>query len=111
MSLDGIWAAEMHGLFGWENFGMLALEDGRVMGGGNNHIAFGRFEADGDAVNISLSLIYHGTPRHVFGSADTSFSIDMRGRHGDDAIEGEMHRPDRSELSLPFRLTRRADLP
>jgi len=45
MTFDGIWAAQIYGVYGWESTGILILENGRVLGGGNNHYSIGTYES------------------------------------------------------------------
>jgi len=109
--LDGLWTEEIQGLFGWEHVGVLVFDRGNVLGGGNNHFSIGRYQEDGETVEVTLAVEYHGQPRTVFGSADRRFDVTLRGRHSDGVVEGEVHRSDRPDLTLAYRLTRRTDLP
>ncbi len=111
MSLEGLWTSEIYGLFGWENTGVLILTNGQTMGGGNNHYSVGSYSEVGNNVEISLQIEFHGTPKTVFGAAENQLSISLKGKRDDSMIEGEVCRTDKRELSLPFRLIRRADVP
>ena len=57
MSLDGIWTLEFYGAFGWESAGVLILEKGRALGGGNNHYSRGTYALENDTVLITSSVI------------------------------------------------------
>jgi len=57
MSPEGIWTNEMMGLFGWESTGVLILERGRAIDGGNHHYSFGSHETTDDQIRISLDWI------------------------------------------------------
>ena len=111
MSLEGLWTSQIYGLFGWENTGVLILTNGQAMGGGNNHYSIGSYNDTGNNVEISLQVEYHGTPKTVFGAAENQLSISLTGKHDDNMIEGEVCRADKRDMSLPFRLIRRTDLP
>ena len=111
MSLEGLWTSQIYGLFGWENTGVLILTNGQAMGGGNNHYSIGSYGEAENSVEISLQIEYHGTPKTVFGAAENQLTVVLEGKHDDNMIEGEVCRTDKPELSLPFRLIRRADLP
>jgi hypothetical protein len=111
MTLDGLWSAEIFGLLGWESIGVMVMEEGRAVGGGNNHLSMGRYRLDGNQVEMTLDLFYHGKPRTVFGARDKELQVRLKGRFEEGAIEGIAYRPDKEDLSLTFRLTKRADLP
>jgi len=111
MSLDGLWSSEIFGLRGWESTGVLMLQAGHAIGGGNNHHSMGRYDASGDEVDLSLVIDYHGKPRTMFGSSEKKFEVQLKGRIAHDVIEGLAYRPDNEKLSLNFRLTKRAELP
>ena len=110
MPVEGLWTTEIFGLWGWENRGVIIFKDGRALGGGRNHHSIGTYSVEGDEVTASLEIRYHGTPRTMFGSTEREFPLEIKGRRDDVRIEGEMCRPDRPELKLPFRMVRRADL-
>ena len=110
MSVEGLWTTEIFGLWGWEHRGVLVLRNGRALGGGNNHHSTGRYTEDGGDVSISLQIIYHGTPRTMFGATEREFTLEVSGVRKGNQITGEMYRADRRELKLPFRLTHRADM-
>jgi hypothetical protein len=111
MSLEGLWTSQIYGLFGWDNTGVLILTNGKVIGGGNNHYSIGSYSEAGNTVEMSLDIQYHGTPKTVFGAAERQLSVTLQGTHDDNLVEGEVCRMDKQDLSLAFRLVRRADLP
>ena len=67
--IDGIWSVEIFGMYGWESIGMLALNQGHAVGGGNHHYAVGSYEEDEDRVSISMIMNYRDVPRTLFGEA------------------------------------------
>ena len=85
MSVDGIWTTELMGLFGWEATGVLLLESGRAIGGGNLH--------------------------YSVGSYDKNIKIEFKGEIRDGVIEGSAYRADKPNQNITYRLTRRADIP
>ena len=111
MAFDGIWTSEILGLFGWETTGILVLDEGRAIDGGNHHFSTGRYEATDNDIRISLAVEYHGTPRTMFGSADKTLSVIIQGKLEGDAIVGEAHRQDKPDQKITVRLTRRSDIP
>lgn len=111
MAFDGIWTSEILGLFGWETTGILVLENGRAIDGGNHHYSTGKYEQIGNEIQIHLNVEYHGTPRTIFGSADKTLSVEIHGKLRGDTILGAAHRQDKPDQRVTVRLTRRADIP
>ena len=73
--IDGIWSGEIFGMYGWESIGMLALNDGHAIGGGNHHYAVGSYSETDDKVRISLTMNYKDVPRTLFGEAKNRFKV------------------------------------
>ncbi len=111
MALDGIWTTEFHGQLGWENVGVLVMQDGAVAGGNNNHFSHGSCTESGDAVKLTLMVNFHGTPRTVFGEREEEFTLQLEGTRSGDTITGTYFRTDKPRMTLDFRATRRADFP
>ncbi len=112
MRLDGIWAVEIYGVYGWESTGILILEDVRVLGGGNNHFSVGTCEISTDGkVKFSLFVQYHGTVRTLFGESSERFSVNFEGKFNDPIIEGTLGRPDRADMNISCRLSKCTDVP
>ena len=111
--IDGIWSVEIFGMYGWESIGMLALNEGHAVGGGNHHYAVGSYEEDDDRVSISLMMNYRDVPRTLFGEAKNRFKVVFDGTRNDkrNRLRGTMHRPRRAKMAVGCRLTRQADLP
>ena len=110
MSIDGIWTLEFYGAFGWESAGVLILEKGRALGGGNNHYSRGTYTLANDTVLITVEVDYFGTPRTMFGERETIFTVAFQGTRQEAMITGSISRPDKSILPLPFRLSKKADV-
>jgi hypothetical protein len=110
MSVEGLWSSEIFGLWGWEHRGVIILMDGRAFGGGKNHHSVGRYSQSSDEISVSLAIKYHGKPQTMFGSTESEFKLEIDGRRDGEQITGDMYRPDRPDLRLPFRLTRQAEL-
>ena len=110
MSVDGIWTSEILGLFGWETTGILILENGRAIDGGNHHYSFGGYEFSDDRIRVSLDVEYHGTPRTIFGSADKSLSVEINGKLRGNTIVGTAHRLDKPDQKVTIRLTHRTEI-
>ena len=75
MALEGIWSVEVYGIYGWESNGVLVLDDGTAMGGGNHHFSVGRYRPTDDGVEIELQVSYHGGPRTLLGAQMESFGL------------------------------------
>lgn len=111
MAFDGIWTSELLGLFGWETTGIVVIDDGRVIDGGNHHYSTGCYRVTENEITISLTVEYHGTPRTIFGSADKHLSVEINGKLRGETIVGSAHRLDKPDQKITIKLTRRADLP
>ena len=111
MSVDGIWTTELMGLFGWEPTGVLLLENGRAIGGGNVHYSVGSYDTSSGDLHLSVDVEFHGPPRTIFGAADRNLTVEFKGKIQDGVIEGSAYRADKPDQSIAYRLTRRADIP
>ena len=110
-AIDGIWTSEIMGLFGWETTGVVILDGGRAIDGGNHHYSTGSYEVSENGIKIFLAVEYHGTPRTIFGSADKTLSVEIQGKLRGETIVGEAFRLDKPDQKIAVKLTRRADLP
>lgn len=110
MSIEGLWTGELYGLQGWENSGVVVLDDGRALGGGRHHFSIGTYEVSGNDIRVSIVLQYHGKPRTLFGSSEKEISIEFVGQAADGIIEGTVCRPENPKQSLMFRMTKRTDI-
>lgn len=110
MPIDGLWTSEIYGLHGWENTGVVVLRDGEAMGGGRNHYSVGTYSLAGDELSLTINITYHGKPRTLFGSSDSTLALHLDGCVDGDVIEGSIHRVENPKQSLSFRLTKRASL-
>ena len=112
MSMNGIWSAELYGVYGWENIGIVVIEDGRVISGGDNHYAVGSCESTGkNKLTVSLTVDYFGTPRRLFGDTNKRSRIAFRGQRKADRIRGEMWATGKPKMTVTTRLTKQHSLP
>ena len=113
MMADGIWYVEIFGLYGWESIGILVLNEGHVIGGGDYHYAVGSYTGSNDKISISLTMNYKDVPRTLFGEARNTFEVVFEGTYKDkrDRFQGLLHRPHKAEMAVSCRLTRGAGLP
>lgn len=107
-TIDGIWTLEYYGIVGWEYTGILVLESGRCLGGGNNHYCMGTYSESGRKVRIDVDLNYFGSVRTLFGAKDRKFSATFQGKRRGESISGTVSRPDKKVIPLQFRLKRRS---
>ncbi len=110
MSVEGIWAIEVHSAYGWESRGVLTLENGRAIGGGDRHYTIGRYSLSDGKIRIESVIHYFGEPRTVFGERRAEYTVVIEGETDDGGIEGMMSRPDRPQFKLEVRMTRMLDL-
>ena len=111
MTLDGVWTAEAHGAFGWEDRGIFFFQDGRTLGGDNRMYCSGTYELSGSNFEADWVVRYFGPPRTVFGEAVETITLKVTGTLENDAIVAVLRRPDRPGFDLEYRLTRRGDFP
>jgi len=111
MTIEGIWTSEIYGPFGWDSHGIILMENGRIIGGGNRHYSTGTYSLSGKEVKAELLVNYYGPPRTMFGEAKEEFTTQIVGTWKDPVIEGTIHRVDRPQFDLQIRLTKRMDLP
>lgn len=76
---DGIWSVDIFGMYGWESIGMLGLNDGHAIGGGNHHYAVGGYTETDGKVSISLTMNYKDVPRTLLGEAKNRFKVVFEG--------------------------------
>ena len=110
MSAEGIWTGEVYGPFGWETRGVFIFDNGRIVGGDNRQYLMGTYSLSGNEISVSIEIIYHGTPRTLFGSSDATLSLQLVGRINGELIEGSIFRQDNPKQTLSIRLTKRAEI-
>ena len=113
MVVDGIWYVEIFGLYGWESIGILVLNEGHVVGGGDHHYAVGTYMESNEKISLSLTMNYKDVPRTLFGEARNTFEVVFEGTQNNkmDRFQGLLHRPQKAEMAVSCRLTRGAGLP
>ena len=111
MSLEGIWTAEVYGPFGWDNHGVLLLQDGRMVGGDNHQYTTGTYKVCSEGFEAELKVDHYGRPRTIFGETAEQYTTKMAGKLKDGVIDGMVVRHDRPEFDLQIRLTKRMGLP
>ena len=112
MNVDGIWYIDIFGLYGWESIGILVLNDGFVIGGGDNHYIVGNYTGENDKISISMTMNYKDVMRTLFGETRKEFEVVFEGTHfKKNRYRGLMSRPQKSEMAIGCRIKRGADLP
>ena len=111
MSIEGVWTGEYYGPYGWENSGVYVLDRGVILGGSNRHYSTGTYSVSGNTYKAKIYVHYYSPPRAIFGERKDQFEIEVTGEVGEGVIDAEVVRPDKSELGVTYRMTRRMDLP
>ncbi len=111
MSYDGIWSVQVGSDFGWQTLGILVLERGRALGGGDREYSHGTYEETGGKLRMSLHVHFFRPARTLFGVTDTDIDLELEVGRLQDTLEGQVKRPDMPGVSLPVRLTWRASIP
>ena len=110
MSLNGIWKIEMLGPYGWETVATAFLQDGDYKAASQDHYTLGRYEVDGDKIEITAVSNAHGQVRTLFGEQRQTIEMQFEGKIDGDQITGQA-RDDKAKYLLSFRATRLADVP
>jgi len=113
MSLDGIWAFEIAGIYGWERISTVYLEKGRYLGGGAFLYSKGNYVIDGKKIKFNLQVTQHGDMRAIFGEKRERFATEMTAKRDGDKIEGKarLKGAHSTVAQYPFRLLKLDDLP
>lgn len=113
MSLDGIWAFEIAGIYGWERVSTVYLEKGRYLGGGAFMYSKGTYVTEGKKIKINLQVTQHGEIRAVFGEKRERFETETIAKRDGDKIEGKARLigAKSTVAQYPFRLLRLDDIP
>ena len=111
VSMDGIWTSEIYGPYGWENDGTYVLDQGRVLGGNNDHYSVGHYSFVDDSYRAEIIVHYSGQPRAIFGERRQRFEIVVFGTLKNGVIEAHIDCRDRPEFGVRYRMTKRMGLP
>lgn len=74
MSVDGIWAFEVAGAFGWDRISTVFLEKGRYLGGSSAIYSTGTYTIEGKKVTMKLDITQHGKKIAMYGEKHHHFS-------------------------------------
>ena len=111
MSFEGVWKVEMLGPYGWENLSTAFLEDGRMLGASANHYSIGRYEANGDTINVSTRITQYGEKRTVFGVQRDVFDVRMEVEvNSTGELAGLAYPADNDNFHVNVRRTRLGDM-
>ena len=111
MKLDGIWTARVFGPVGWENAGVIVLEDGRVLGGGHRHYLHGSYLDSGDEIWMTVRVTNYGGNRSSLSRNERTLLAEVHGRLENGEIVARVSRPDVPGQAVTVRLTLREVLP
>ena len=109
MGVEGIWKIEMLGPYGWEAVSTAFLEKGRYHAGSQDHYAIGKYEVDGDQVQVKATMNSHGKVRTMFGASKKTVELNFSGELKDDRISGQAE-DKKAKYSVTFRATKLRDL-
>ncbi len=113
MSVDGIYAFEIGGIFGWELMSTVVLEKGRYIGGGADFSTQGTYVTDGKKVKIKLEVTQYNEHGIVWGEKRKHFSSVITAKCKGKTIEGNVRLKGAQSTTVqyPVRLLRVANLP
>ncbi|MEA3412100.1 MAG: hypothetical protein U9R74_11265 [Pseudomonadota bacterium] len=98
------------GLRGWKKGGNLGFENGRVLGGNNQHYVRGAYEQSGDVYSISLEITFVELPETVFSIEGDTVPARIEGRREGNILSGMLHRMDKPGFDLHVKLTKRSEI-
>jgi hypothetical protein len=108
--LEGLWTVEMENVSGWKLGGVLVLQRGRLLGGGEHFYCVGEYAAHGTKVTgRARCMHYNGPVMTAFGSTVSDFRVQFEVSHRGEILVGQIHLADRPEQRLPLRMTWRSD--
>ena len=89
MILDGVWATEIMGLFGWDRTGISFLDKGNILGGSAEFFHHGNYVTEHDnKVKIRLHIMNHGDKVSIYGEKRSEFSVIIKATYQEDEIKG-----------------------
>ncbi|MCP3849016.1 MAG: hypothetical protein GY694_02085 [Gammaproteobacteria bacterium] len=88
MSLNGVWALEVAGVYGWERVSTAFLEKGRYLGGNANFFSQGSYTSKGKNIHMSLDVVRHGARIIIFGEKQKQFTVEFVGKKKNNIIKG-----------------------
>jgi hypothetical protein len=95
----------------YRNGGVAVLETGRVFGGDSGFYYLGEFQSTNGTVTATIDVTQHNPLiQNAWGNGATNFKLQMRGEVQGQNLVGTMTLAG-SSLSLPIRLSWKADLP
>ncbi len=100
MSLNGVWALEIAGIYGWERVSTAFLEDGRYLGGGPSHFSQGYYVVNGKKIKFKLFMTQHGEKRTFFGEKGHNFHTEITAKRKGNMINGKARLKD-SKSNVP----------
>ena len=110
MSVNGIWKVEMLGPYGWEPVSTAFMEDGRYLSASQDHYTVGRYQIDGERIEVTVVNHPHRQDRTMFGAPGAQVELTFDGAITGDQLSGQAE-DKQAEYSITFRATRLADLP
>ena len=115
MSVEALWTARFGDISApgqLVNGGVVVFESGRVLGGDGGSYYVGDYEVDGDDVSAHFTVtVYDPNYGTAFGPLGPKIEVKAVGKRNQGVIAGVLESPSNPSLSIPFELTRRADLP
>ena len=89
MSVDGVWKVEMLGPYGWEAVSTAFMEDGRYLSASQDHYSVGRYQIDGERINVTLVNHPHRSDRTMFGAPGAQAELTFEGEIKGDQLSGQ----------------------
>jgi hypothetical protein len=110
MNIDGLWTLEFFAMGNWQEAGLIVIENGRILGGNNNHYMMGKYSLSGEVCIITMECKFMGTPVSMFRVKDNKAKVEIKGIPKDNIMEGTLHRLDIQGLDMPAKLIKRAEI-
>lgn len=110
MSVDGVWKVELLASYGWDAVSTAFLENGRYRAASQDHYALGRYQVNGDQLQVTAVAYAHGEVLNLLGISDKQLEFRFEGEVNGDQVDGQAD-DSQGRYSVTIRATRLADLP
>ena len=107
MSIEGVWRVEMLGPYGWEKVAIAFMQNGQYLAASADHHTVGRYEEDGEKIELKTQITQHGKTRTIFGETKKKVEMRIEGKQKKSGkIVGLAHPADNRDFEVKVRLTR-----
>ena len=110
MNMEGLWTFEFFGMGDWQEAGIIAFENGRIVGGNNNHYIKGTYTLSGEECTLTMECKFVGVPHTMYRVKNNKAKVEIKGIPKNNRLDGTMRRLDIQSLDMPARLIKRSEI-